>query len=335
MTKSELEKMWSDLPDATVGQLSGIRAPALPPDTPVYIAVDSERRRQLLVGVPQGTKPLKTTVTRGFEVGTGALRIGGTPAQTYIQLVCLQPAHYSTFSALTADVIAAVAGGSPDPRTVVVRCLDRWRAFWSVDQAGLTREQALGLFGELWFLLRWMGPLTLANISRWQGPLGSRHDYQWSTTSVEVKAAASGAGIVPVHRIANLDQLDSPEIGQLYLFSLHVADDALASNSLAALVGQASALLDHDAEALNLFSERLAKAGYNPGDAGRYTRPLRVLGENLYRVDESFPKLTRRSFLPELPPGIDDVSYSLSTAACAPWRVATAPGDPGSAFLQR
>ena len=41
MTPSELEKTWSDLPGADFGQLSGIRAPGLPPDVPVYVAVDS------------------------------------------------------------------------------------------------------------------------------------------------------------------------------------------------------------------------------------------------------------------------------------------------------
>ncbi|NDQ55750.1 MAG: PD-(D/E)XK motif protein [Acidipila sp.] len=335
MTPSEMEKAWSDLPNAEFGQLSGIRAPGLPPQAPVYVAVDPERRRQLLVVLPAGTEPLKMTITRGLEVKTEELRVGESSARTYIQLVCLHPAHYSTFSALGANIVAAVSADPLNPKAAVARCLDRWRSFWAVDQSGLTREQALGLFGELWFLLRWMGPLSAAIIARWQGPLGARHDFQWSAGSVEVKATSSGSGKAPVHLIANLEQLDSPETGQLYMFSLHVTDDALAANSMPVLAEQINTLLSHDVEAKSLFSERLAKAGYNPVDASRYIRPLRVLAEELYRVDESFPKLTQRSFVPGLPPGVGDVAYSLSMAACARWRIATAPTDPGASSMHR
>src|SRR6266513_1769014 len=194
MMPSELEKAWSDLPIADFGQLSGIRASGLPPHVPIYVAVDSERRRQLLVTSPSGTEPLKMTVTRGLEVKTDELCVGGSSARTYIQLICLHPAHYSTFAALSANIVAAVAVDPSDPKAAVTRCLDRWRSFWAVDRSGLTREQALGLFGELWFLFRWMRPFSSGRIARWQGPRGARHDFQWPTASVEVKTTAAASG---------------------------------------------------------------------------------------------------------------------------------------------
>jgi Putative PD-(D/E)XK family member, (DUF4420) len=334
MTSPDLERVWSELPNAEFGALSGIRVPGLPPHTPVYAAIDAARRRQLLVALPEGSEPLKSSTTRGLEVKTDDLRIGDSPPRTYVQLICLQSAHHSTFSSLGANIVAAVSSDPSNPNAAVARCLERWRSFWAVDPSGLTREQALGLFGELWFLFRWMGPLSAARIARWQGPLGARHDFQWPASSVEVKATASASGAAPVHLITNLDQLDAPEVGQLYIFSLHVADDALAVNSLPLLVDRISATLSHDVDAIALFSERLAKAGYDPGEAARYLRPLRLLAQELYRVDESFPKLTQKSFVSGLPLGVGDVSYSLSMAACGPWRVATAPTDPQVAVLQ-
>jgi hypothetical protein len=275
------------------------------------------------------------TTTRGLEVKTDELSVGESFARTYIQLICLQPAHYSTFAALAESIVATIGADPSDPKAAVTRCLDRWRSFWAVDRSGLTREQALGLFGELWFLLRWMGPISAARIARWQGPLGARHDFQWPAASIEVKATASASGAAPSHVIANLNQLDTPEVGQLYVFSLHVTDDVLATNSLPVLVERINASLSHEVDALGLFSERLAKAGYNPADAGRYVRPLRVLAEELYRVDESFPKLTKKSFANGLPPGIGDVTYSLSMAACLPWRVATVPTDAEAELFQQ
>lgn len=335
MTAAELDHAWSGLPSAVLGQLSGIRAPGLPPESPVYIATDGVRRRQLLVAVPATSEPIRAAATRGLEVLTDDLRIGDSPARTYIQLICLHSAHHSTFTALSANIIAAVKADPTNPKAAVLRCLEKWRSFWAIDRPELTREQALGLFGELWFLYRWMGKVSVTSLARWQGPQGSRHDFQWPTASVEAKTAASGAGAAPIHFIANLDQLADPEVGQLYLFSLHVSDDALAANSLPVLIERITTALSDDTDAIALFSERVAKAGYNPAQAARYARPLRVLSEDLYRVGDTFPRLTRASFRAGPPSGIGNICYTLSMNACVPWRIASSPSDPNAAFLQQ
>jgi hypothetical protein len=94
-----------------------------------------------------------------------------------------------------------------------------------------------------------------------------------------------------------------------------------------------STLSDLYLEALSLFSERLAAAGYNPADEGRYARPFRILSEELYRVGGSFPRLTRESFGAGLPAGIEEISYSISMIAGGPWRVASSPRDPAATAL--
>jgi hypothetical protein len=296
MTGEELEKIWTDLPSPPPGELSGIRASGLPLTSAVYIVVDVARTRQLMVAIADGEEPLRSSTTRGLEITTDELRIGGSPIRRYIRLNCTNPSHYATFTALCSNIITGVSRDPGDPKGAVVRCLDRWRSFWTVDRSGLTREQVMGLFGELWFLHRWCGPVSVSSVARWQVPLGARHDFQGPVASIESKASSSAAGGGPCHFIQSLDQLADPERGQLYLFSLHVAEDHLAANSLPLLVERISANPATDTEALSLFSERLAAAGYNPADAGRYTRSFRVLAEELYRVDSSFPRLTRESF---------------------------------------
>jgi hypothetical protein len=335
MTGDDLDKIWAGLPSPPAGELSGIRASGLPLQSAIYIVVDRARTRQLMVAMVEGAEPLRSTITRGLEVTTDELRIGDSPVRRYMRLVCLNPSHHATFAALCSDIVAGVLRDPADPKAAVVRCLDRWRSFWVIDQSGLTREQALGLFGELWFLYRWMGPVSIYCLARWQGPMGVRHDFQWPVASVEIKASASAAGAGVVHFIGSLDQLADAEAGHLFLFSLHVTEDTLAANSLPVLVERITRALASDADALALFSERLAKAGYNPADAGRYTRSFRVLTEELYRVDGSFPRLTRENLAASLPAGVGDVSYTLSMDACGPWRIATSPSDPACAFLQR
>jgi hypothetical protein len=287
-----------------------------------------------MVELAEGVEPLRSSATRGLEVTTDELRIGDSAVRRYIRLVCLNSSHHATFAALCGNIVAGLARDPSDAKGAVGRCLDRWRSFWMMEQSGLTREQALGLFGELWFLYRWCAPLSVDSVVGWQGPLGARHDFQYPAASIECKASASAASTNPTHFIASLDQLADPEEGQLYLFSLHVVEDSLAANSLPRLVERITSDLTANSEALSLFSERLAAAGYNPADAGRYIRQFRVLAEELFRVERSFPRLTRDSFGMGLPTGVGDVCYTLSTSACSPWRIATSPTDPAARVFQ-
>jgi hypothetical protein len=333
MTVDELMAKWSGLPDpAAQGEFTGFRVPGTQHELAIWIARDGAGRRHLLVGIPEGGPPLRQRPTRALEVTTDKLRVGDAPAATYIDLACIDPLHERTFAAVARDVIGAIGGSAGERRDAIQHTLERWRSFWSVDPAGLSREAALGLFGELWFMRRWMEPLPVSLV-RWQGPAGARHDFQWETASIEVKTASSIKGPV-IHWIANLDQLADPVTGTLHLFSLQVADDMLSANTLPGLVDGIEHLLAGNEEASRLFVERVGQAGYSPAHVDRYNRPLRIVAEELFRVDANFPRLTRASFPVGLPPGVDSVSYCLSIAACAAWRIASSPLSPEAAFLR-
>lgn len=332
MEAEDLERTWSHLAvPLPPAELSGLRVPGLQPNLRIYVALDSSERRHLLIEVPRSTESLKYHATRGLEVSTENLRIGQSPEATYIDLTCLDPLQNQTFTAVSLDIITAISSALMDPREAVISSLDRWRWFWSLDPNGLTREEALGLFGELWFLYRWVGPVSSSTLNCWHGPLGARHDFQWDVSSVEVKTTSIASGN-PVHRIASIDQLDDPDTGMLYLFSLQVWDDPLSANTLPALVSRIAISLSNDPASSLLFNERLAQAGYNPAMGERYSRPLRIIAEELYKVEGAFPRLTRKSFINGLPPGIENISYSLSVSVCIPWRVAISPSDLENSF---
>ncbi len=131
----------------------------------------------------------------------------------------------------------------------------------------------------------------------------------------------------PVHRIASLEQLEDPETGQLYLFSLQLAQDALAVTSLTGLVDELMTQLANDPEAADLAAERLAASGWTPEHADDHRRTYRVLTEGLYLVGSGFPRLTRTSFNGGLPEGVSDVSYNLALAACSAWRQQAGPTE--------
>jgi hypothetical protein len=184
----------------------------------------------------------------------------------------------------------------------------------------------LGLFGELWFLHRWAG-VTAESLGAWTASAGSRHDYQWSQWSVEVKTATRRADGAVLHRIQHLDQLADPEQGRLFLFSLRVVEDQLAHNTLPNLVERITDALRVDTVATAEFARRLGQRGYSPAHRRHYDTPWRILGEQLYSVSTGFPRLIDESFVGGLPDGVSDVSYRIDMAVCQPWLVATTPTE--------
>lgn len=338
MTLDELESSWAAMqPPSTPDGISGRRAVGLPADRPVYLAVDSRRRRHLLVQVPDGTDPVTERETRSLEVTTGRFQVGGNPESLYVDLVCTDSAQHPTFSAIAQDLLRSLRLTPGPIRDSILSALARWRAFWTVKSGGMSREDALGLFGELWFLRRWLGGINTAAINGWQATASARHDFQWQPVSVEVKTATTQSAGPPLHRIASLEQLTDPEQGQLYLFSLQVCDDALAANTLHSLVSALTADLQADFRALSDLNDKLATRGYSPADQQTPARPLRILAERLYRVDAGFPRLTRQAFQPAgVPAGIVGLEYALDLSVCAPFLVASSPNDAeGVRFARR
>ena len=146
------------------------------------------------------------------------------------------------FAAVAADIASEAVQAGPDARRdQVISALNEWRWFWGVDPTRLSAREAIGLFGELWFLIRWAG-VSADSVEAWGCLNGARHDFQWPMQSVRSRRHPVAGAVV--HTVQHLEQLEDAETGALYLVSLRVARDALAANTLHSLVAFATAELD-------------------------------------------------------------------------------------------
>lgn len=323
MNVAELDAAWRSLP--TPDSRRELEAVPLA-EGRIWAAVDHQGRHHLLLQVPDGSHAPPTT-TRGLQVTVAQHQVLGGQSAAYLDLVCLSEDVAPTFTAVAADIGADASGVSLDDRlAAVTAALSRWQWFWGVEPGGLSGQEALGLFGELWFLYRWAKP-SPETVTAWTGPEGARHDFQWPEHSVEVKATARHANGAVLHRIQDLDQLSDPESGQLFLFSLRVVRDQLAHNTLPNLVERISQHLRGDSYSYDEFARKLGRQGYSPAHRDRYDVPYRVLGERLYTVGSEFPRLNADSFPAGLPAGISEVAYVIDMAVCDPWLVASNPED--------
>jgi hypothetical protein len=318
VTPEEFLAIWRDLPSPVQpGQLEAHEVTAI---SGVWVAKDSSDHHHLLVQVPDETK-LDIPGTHGLGIQVTKHRIPDRPDSTYIDLACLDPAVAATFAAVAADVANQAVQADPQHRlTDVTRTLNEWRWFWGVDPAHLTASDAIGLFGELWFMIQWAG-VSSASVQAWHASEGSRHDFQWAEYSVEVKATSRSGPVV--HTVQNLEQLEDPENGILYLYSLRVARDALAVNTVSSLVEIAVNALGDQPDARADLLQKLGRRGYTPAERDQAMIPYRIIEQGLYSVTGGFPRLTRASFTYGLPTGIGVVSYQLEMAACHEWQIST------------
>jgi hypothetical protein len=303
-----------------VARVSGVEAVA---------GVDAMGWRHILVRLAEGQHEPAEQRTRGLTVRVRDLSEPGAEHGRYIDITCHEVAGYAALDLIGNDIVEALSKSDSDPSEVVTRVVNKWRRFWGqIPQSLLSVQEQIGLFAELWFLFMWLGtriPLADA-VSRWRGPLGARHDFESPGVSVEVKASSSTRG--PIHRIHGVTQLEPPEAGHLWLFSLQVRNEDGANNSLPAIVRYGQQLVGSDADIAASLEDLLSKAGYSASHDGEYEKlRLRVVAEGLYQVAESFPRIVRSSFDGGVPGGVEGIEYDVNLGAYGHLLVATRPTE--------
>lgn len=290
-------------------------------------ALDRQGGRHLLVSLTSQEAEYSDRRSRGIKITTRELALADGTRGRYLDLTCRDPMGFDVFDALGSEFGMALAAEIEEPAVAARRLVSKWRRFWTTSSGPLlSREQQVGLFAELWFLAFWLVPKVglVQSVDAWRGPLGARHDIELPTCSIEVKASTSDAG--RTHRIHGIDQLAVPQDGKLFLFSLAVREDGGGANTLPGLVELIRDLASNDDDGIIRFETRLAHTGYLPSAVADYADlRFRVVDERLYRVEDPFPRLLRRSLLGGMPAGVEEVSYSINLAGFDSHLVATEP----------
>lgn len=295
----------------------------------VLIGIDAARRRSILVEVPQG-EPSSITErsSRGITVQTVEMNdVDGSSQKTFIEVACVEAAGHAALDIVTLELVDALAAGASIGRVRLVQgVLAKWRRFWGgVAQNLLSREEQLGLFGELWFLSRWLIPSVGAakSVAMWRGPAGARNDFEGFGIAIEVKTSSRLDGS---HTVNGLEQLLEPEGGMLLLFSLNIRDEASGTESLSKIVHKLKAYLASHVEELGRLETMLCASGYDERHEPEYEKlRLRVRAEALYRVQDGFPRLVPASIKNAVPPGVNAVRYELRLDAAGQWLLSDSP----------
>jgi hypothetical protein len=226
------------------------------------------------------------------------------------------------FDALAFDLARRVEASSSDAAAVAALLgqLARWQKFLSVSCDGLNETSQRGLWGEMHCLAYRLLPKLGSSVAvrAWKGAQRAHQDFQFPNGAIEVKTTTGK----PPHtvRITSERQLDATSWPALFLHVLVLEAHEDAALTLPAIVERMRAELANEPAELEIFEASLMESGYFDVHSPRYAAVgYAVRSEHWFEVGAGFPCLVEQS----LPPGIGDVSYGLSLAACTDFAVKT------------
>ena len=293
----------------------------------LFIGIDAAAHRHLYVEIPNTEEELTERASRGISVSTRMLNVGDGQLMRFVDVECLEPYGHAALDLVASELADALDAGATIERTSLVRnILAKWRRFWSGAGGGLlSREEQIGLFGEMWFMLLWLMPAVgeEAAVKCWRGPWGSRHDFEAMGVAVEVKSTCSSDGL---HIVNGVEQLLAPQSGDLYFLSLKLREEQSSTHHLPSLVARARELLQSHYEARSALDSTLESAGYLDAFEREYAKlRMQVRSERLYHVVEGFPRVVPTLFAAGVPNGVTQISYRVSVDVAPHLAVASEP----------
>jgi hypothetical protein len=261
-----------------------------------YIARDQDGTVCLLVPTTDARQPLSRAsgdVHLTFR-SKGTFSIAGEQFSSAAAIVrCENPSLGRTFSVLAQDVAATLRAADERPvPEAVSRALARWEQLLR-GKKQLSRDEEIGLWGELWTLLELHD--SSLGLAAWRGPDADYVDFVGGGIGIECKA-----GMRRLEHWISQEQVTRP-LGdlQVFILSLWVGIDAVGGSSLPELVDRAIAMADDDAA----LEAKLLDAGYSHADAHRYKVKLRLLEPPLLFPVNSLPRVRNAD------PGVSHIRF--------------------------
>ena len=253
--------------------------------------------------------------TRGYIIEVCPSEMGRRD-RVFIRIQEKNASCSSIFTALCSDVVTRWVEhvGVEESLKSIIQGLNRWKKFFlRWPQNGLSREEYIGLYGEISFIEAGIKAkhLRVPIVASWSAPLGSNQDFLFGSIAVEIKSTTSNE--MDKVRITNIRQLDGTGLAMLFLARYAFDFREGVGRTLPQLVESLkSSLAAISIDLVSPFVERLFDAGFVEGvvndfDGWGFTQRQ----FDVFHVTDGFPRLLESN----LERGVSDVSYNLNLAA--------------------
>ncbi|MBJ86178.1 MAG: hypothetical protein CMJ11_06290 [Pelagibacterales bacterium] len=257
----------------------------------------------------------------GFEISQQQLK-----DTTQLLIVLKDPGNRDIFRIICKDILKATDVITRDDSKatigVIIKRLTRWQDIFrkSISKT-LTKEQQIGLIGELLFLKDIMfNELSFKEgLQTWQGPLEGEQDFAFNSNLYEVKTQLSSSD----HKIkiSSLEQLNN-ESGKIYLIHQILSPNKEEDNndkdiiSLQEIINNIRNILSEDLNNLDLFESIIFEAGYVDNELYNRER-YSLFKRKFFIIDDDFPKLVKKN----IPTLVVSASYVLDINSLDKWEI--------------
>ncbi len=193
----------------------------------------------------------------------------------------------------------------------IITHLSSWRkCFEDENYEGLSREEELGLFGELSYIKeifsKDVSPEEI--LTYWQGPDRSLHDFKHPNFLVEVKSFSKKNNKI---RINNINQLNHNFFKNIYLSCFDIEQNN-SGNTITSLINDMKKNIFKDSIVKEKFEEKLNSYGFFEIHQENYLNKFKVNNVSYYKLEEDFPTILPN----KIKKGIIDVIFSIELDKC-------------------
>ena len=225
--------------------------------------------------------------------------------------------HKDIFAVLCEDLIASIAEETNEKKVIreVLNRFEKWKSLFNkIGLQGLKQEEQRGLYGELYFLRKYLQANTdhLEIVNTWIGTEKQVRDFQSGTWAVEVKTT-HGNNHQKVH-ISSERQLDITNLNDLFLYHISLEQMQNSGETLNDIVDSVIGILESDTLALNKFKSKIYEVGYFELQHSLYDGKGYFIRQDVfYKVENDFPRIEEN----DVRIGVGDVKYSIILSQCA------------------
>lgn len=283
-------------------------------DSGLHIFRDESGQYHFVIEVIAEAKrnDLEDADVNGLDIISKQYRLVGKAAKFFIDIRCSISAYLEEFTEVVKEISKNILEKKKSPTESVNIVIRNWKKFWANQSKEILSENdQIGLICEISILelLIKINPVNALN--SWTGPLGQKHDFNFSVWNFEVKGTRSNNH---THTINGIDQLRPSDKKSLAFISFLVSnsnnDNAISLQGIIEKIREFT--LQTRPDLIIRFNELLAGAGYSPIYSEEYRKfKIDILDAVLYKVDNLFPRLISESLIEPLSNRITAVRYDL------------------------
>jgi Putative PD-(D/E)XK family member, (DUF4420) len=249
----------------------------------------------------------------GLQIGIFQYKFQNGNSNQFIDMKCNISGYLEEFTEIVKEITKLILENKIKPINAINHVISNWISFWAnQNKYVLSKEEQIGLICEL---------LTFNNLCKinpsnalntWKGPLGEKHDFNFTDWVLEVKGTRKSNR---AHTVNGIDQLKPPDNKNLAFLSFIVSEsNNIKSMNLPSLIDIVISRHFQMKPSFTVrFNELLAGTGYSPVHSEIYRKfNIEIMESTLFIVDDKFPKLTSSMLCLPLSSRVSRIRYDIS-----------------------